>query len=56
MTKKRDNEIRAYLNILEAAWRIHPELRLGQLITSASGEIDSFYIEDDVLMQGLEEL
>ena len=56
MTEKRDSEIRVYLDVLEVVWRAHPELRLGQLIVNAAGTINPFYVEDEVLLEGLEEL
>jgi len=42
-------------------WEKYPDLRLGQLIANAHNcspnrKCDIFYIEDDLLTQGLEEL
>ncbi|MGI8523214.1 MAG: hypothetical protein ACR2K3_07870 [Nocardioides sp.] len=45
---------------LRAAWRAHPELRLGQLIFNAAANSTSispcpqlFYLEDEALIAGL---
>ncbi len=44
------------LAVLAAAWRAHPDLRLGQLVVNAAGDADSFYVEDDVLAAALARL
>lgn len=41
------------LTAIGAAWRANPELRLGQLLVSAAGDSDPFYIADDKLLAGL---
>ena len=49
------------LQKLERYWVQHPDLRLGQLIENAKAmatrsEIDTFYVEDDVMERGLDAL
>lgn len=41
------------LSAIGAAWRANPELRFGQLVVSAAGDTDPFYIADDKLLAGL---
>lgn len=44
------------LEILEGYWQAFPDQRLGQMILNAADfvGIDLFYVEDDVLIRGLE--
>jgi uncharacterized protein YihD (DUF1040 family) len=60
-----EQRIERMLALLDAAWRRHPDQRLGQLIgnaardsTAAAGEDyrDPFNVEDDELWAGLERL
>ena len=49
------------LDKLSALWEKYPDLRLGQLIANAhncspSRQCDIFYLEDDLLVEGLDEL
>lgn len=46
------------LRVLAAIWYTYPDLRLGQLIVNAcpAGQDDPFYVEDDVLLDGLKKL
>jgi uncharacterized protein YihD (DUF1040 family) len=52
--------IEKMLGTLRKVWERNPDLRLGQLIEtawhSADGDADLFYMEDDVLWTGLNEL
>ena len=46
---------------LEAYWRKHPDLRLGQIVENAKTKsgifsTDVFYVEDDKIEQGLDAL
>jgi len=62
------NRIDNMLLTLALVWRENPDLRLGQLIVRASKAAarkpseagfysqDSFYVEDDVILKGLEQL
>ena len=43
------------LELIKAAWKKYPDIRLGQLITNCiTTEEDLFYIEDDKLFQRIE--
>jgi uncharacterized protein YihD (DUF1040 family) len=42
------------LDALRRYWMQHPDLRLGQIVCNASGEVDPFYLEDEVLIDVLE--
>lgn len=48
------------LAVVRAIWTANPDLRLGQIVSTAahghSGWPDVFSIEDDVLMKGLQKL
>lgn len=46
------------LNELENIWINNPQLRLGQIISNACAQngIDIFYVEDDVMLEGLKAL
>lgn len=43
--------IDAMLEVLEVYWRLHPDLRLGQLVSTClpAGVHDPYYIEDEVI-------
>lgn len=41
------------LDLIEAIWKKHPDLRLGQLILGCAIEPDLFYLEDDELYKRL---
>jgi hypothetical protein len=54
MSGERDPaRIDGLMSAIGAAWRANPELRLGQLVVSAAGDTDPFYIADDKLLAGL---
>lgn len=44
------------LNRLKAAWHQSPDLRLGQLLSSAVSKTPLFYIEDGPLIKSVESL
>jgi hypothetical protein len=46
------DRIPGVLSAIEAAWREHPDWRLGQLVVNAAGS-DPFHIEDDDLVAAL---
>jgi uncharacterized protein YihD (DUF1040 family) len=48
------NRIRPLMERLIAAWERHPDLRLGQIVSNASPNRDSFNIEDEVLIRVIE--
>jgi hypothetical protein len=48
------NRIRPLMERLIAAWERHPDLRLGQIVSNASPERDSFNIEDEGLVRAIE--
>ncbi|HNX37576.1 MAG TPA: hypothetical protein PKI15_04385 [Candidatus Cloacimonadota bacterium] len=48
--------IKPIIDALFSAWSKNPHLRLGQLITICSNKSDVFYIEDDVILNGIHEL
>jgi uncharacterized protein YihD (DUF1040 family) len=54
------NRIPKMIAALLAAWYRHPDLRLGQLVSSAaalsSNTSDPFYVEDDKIIEGLKKL
>jgi uncharacterized protein YihD (DUF1040 family) len=55
------NRIKPLLELIESIWEQYPDLRLGQLMTNAAHKsgwrIDGlFFIEDDLLKEGLENL
>lgn len=39
------------MNALSVLWARHPDLRLCQLITNLGEEDDTFYVEDDELLE-----
>lgn len=43
------------INQLRSIWLQHPELRLGQLIEQHNTGIDTFYIEDSLLLTAIEQ-
>lgn len=47
------------LELVRLYWRLHPDLRLGQLVLAISNladpQLDPFYLEDDRLQQKLRE-
>jgi len=51
--------IKPMLKLLEATWKKHPDLRLGQLMELCYGESGStaplFYVEDNILQLGIVE-
>jgi hypothetical protein len=48
------NRIRPLMERLIAAWERHPDLRLGQIVSNASTDRDSFNIEDEALVRAIE--
>lgn len=51
------DRIPVILKEIEKVWKRNPDLRLGQLIVDAADTEDNvFYIEDENLLAGLEEL
>lgn len=50
------------LALLKAYWQANPDLRLGQLVVTATGRAtdnqarDPFYVEDDAMYRGLDDL
>lgn len=52
--------IQVVLDVLKEVWEKHPDLRLGQILVNAAGEHarqgDVFYVEDDVMVEGLRRL
>jgi len=46
--------IEPLLETLRKIWLEHPDYRLTQLLGNVYGSIDPYYIEDDVLMTGLQ--
>lgn len=46
--------IRPLLERLAAAWERYPDLRLGQIVSNASPDRDSFNIEDEALLRVIE--
>lgn len=49
------NRIGPTLQLVRLYWQLHPDLRLGQLITQMGDQLDPFYLEDDRLQQKLRE-
>jgi hypothetical protein len=51
------NRIRPLMDLITQIWSSKPDLRLGQILTNAAvvveGPNDIFYLEDDVLLEGL---
>lgn len=45
------DEKAATTRVLRAAWHLAPQLRLGQLIVNAIGDVDLFNVEDDELVR-----
>lgn len=45
---KRIDEVMKRLNV---AWKLCPDLRLNQLMSSINKGEDSFYIEDDIMLE-----
>lgn len=57
------NRIKPILAALEQAWQQNPDFRLTQLIIAAAsmvrdleGSSPTFYVEDDVLLAGIEKI
>lgn len=54
------NRIDVILKEIEEVWKKNPDLRLGQLIEiiqfKSRSKADVFYIEDDVLLKGIQSL
>lgn len=54
---ERYEEIRAALDAIESFWRLHPEFRLGQIISNTSYTViancDPFYLKDKTLTTAL---
>lgn len=50
------NRIPEMLGVLEMAWKLNPDLRLGQLLTVLVEEKDVFSIEDDELLKKMKDL
>lgn len=48
------NRIRPLMERLIDAWERHPDLRLGQIVSNASPNRDSFNIEDEALIKSIE--
>ena len=48
------NRIQPLMERLIVAWERHPDLRLGQLVSNASPNRDSFNIEDEALIRVIE--
>ena len=48
------NRIKPILERLEKQWLKVPDWRLGQLISNVIGGADTFYIEDENLIDGIE--
>jgi uncharacterized protein YihD (DUF1040 family) len=44
------------ITLLHAAWTAYPDLRLGQLISNIANTRDPFYVEDDMMILGLQKL
>lgn len=49
------NRIDSMLHVLETYWKLHPDLRLGQIIGNFSKGTDPYYIEDDVLADRIDD-
>ena len=47
------NRIMPMLERIEAIWKRNPDLRLMQLLGNVTGAGDPYYVEDDVLLEGL---
>ena len=62
MTTERLEHRRRVWTAVKAAWKLNPDLRLGQLLVVALKEIDGskprdlFYAEDSLLLDALEKL
>ena len=41
------------LKKLEEAWKLYPDMRLGQLIAVCAGTNNIFGIEDDIMLEGI---
>lgn len=54
------NRIPRVIAALGAAWYANPDLRLGQLVSSAAAlatsTSDPFYVEDDKMIEGLKKI
>lgn len=54
-TGQRDPErIRLMLGKLEEAWKIYPDMRLGQLVAVCAGSENIFGIEDDIMLERIQ--
>jgi uncharacterized protein YihD (DUF1040 family) len=43
------NRIPKMLDVIRRAWEMHPDYRLGQLLSNAVADSDLFHVEDDRL-------
>lgn len=47
--------ISTMLETIEKAWKLYPDLRLGQLLMNCAKSKDIFYLEDEELLMCLQE-
>ena len=45
------NRIEPFLDKFEELWKLHPDIRFGQMIYNLTSGIDIFYIEDDKMLE-----
>lgn len=50
------NRIDVICDLLRDVWKQVPDWRLGQLLFNVTGKYDIFYVEDDVMANGLSSL
>ncbi|AKA70149.1 DUF1040 family protein [Clostridium scatologenes] len=50
-----EKRIDVLLELLREYWSKNPDLRLGQILSIAAKDIDTFYIEDDKVIEWLKE-
>lgn len=48
------NRIELMLKKLEEAWKLYPDMRLGQLIAVCAGNDNIFGIEDEVMLERIQ--
>ena len=48
------NRIEQMLKKLEEAWKLYPDMRLGQLIAVCAGNDNIFGIEDEVMLERIQ--
>lgn len=48
------NRIEPMLKKLEEAWKLYPDMRLGQLIAVCAGNDNIFGIEDEVMLERIQ--